>query len=58
MLPRLCRGKPALPSKSLPILEEEVRKRHHSDGQEGQQARSPLITQRLVHLDSKEREHR
>ena len=58
MLPRLCRGKPALPSKSLSILEEEVRKRHHSNGQERQQARGPLIAERLVHLDAKERERR
>ena len=47
-----CR-KPTLPPNPLSIFKEQVRERHHSDSQKGQQTRRPLITERPVHLHSK-----
>ena len=54
----LCSRKTTLPSNLLPVLEKYVRKWHHSDRQECQQARGPLIAESVVHLDPEERECR
>jgi hypothetical protein len=53
---RSRRRKSALPSNPLPVLEEDVRERHHEQRQERQQTRRPLIAQLLVHLEPEERE--
>ena len=45
-----------LPSDLLSILEEYNWEWHHSDGEECQQTRGPLITKLTVHLHTKKRE--
>lgn len=39
---------------SLAKHEEEVRKRHHPQGKEGEEGRGPLVAQLLVHLNPKQ----
>ncbi len=54
----LCSRKPTLPSNPLPVLEKYIRKWHHSNRQECQETRGPLIAESVVHLDPEQRERR
>jgi hypothetical protein len=56
ILSRLSSRETTLPSDLLSILEEYNWEWHHSDGEECQQTRGPLITKLTVHLHTKKRE--